>query len=111
MLLGTQGKIKEAAALYTTLYEVQHRVLGPENRDTLATAMQLAGTALLLGEPAAAEGQYREVLALQVKVLGKLHPSTLVSSMNLGSALLNQAKYTEAEQVYTDNLVRWGKNT
>ena len=38
------------------------------------------------------------------RVLGEAHPNTLVCGMNLGNALVNQAKFDEAERVYRANL-------
>ena len=67
MLLDGQGKHKEAAHVYTELLRTQERVLGPEHRDTLNTAMQLAGASLNQGRNAEAESQYRQVLALRVR--------------------------------------------
>ena len=46
LLLEGQGKLQQAAALYLELLADQRRVLGAEHRDTLATAMQLAGAHL-----------------------------------------------------------------
>ena len=37
-------------------------------------------------------------------MLGEAHPNTLVCGMNLGNALVNQAKFDEAERVYRANL-------
>ena len=68
MLLDGQGKHKEAAHVYAELLRAQERVLGPEHRDTLNTAMQLAGASLNQGRNAEAESQYRQVLALRVRV-------------------------------------------
>ena len=54
--------------MYAELLRAQERVLGPEHRDTLNTAMQLAGASLNQGRNAEAESQYRQVLALRVRV-------------------------------------------
>jgi hypothetical protein len=41
---------------------------------------------------------------LKEKVLGKEHPVTLTSMNNLGSALSNQGKYLEAEEIHRETL-------
>ena len=53
MLLEGRGKSEEAEALYLRLLEVQRRALGPDHRQTLGTAMQLAGAQLARGDHAA----------------------------------------------------------
>ena len=84
--------------------QTQRRVLGPEHKDTLSTAMQLAGASLNAGRNADAEAQYREILAVQTRVLGVTDPATLTCQMNLASSLLSQARYKEAEELYKSNL-------
>ena len=86
--------------MYAALLRAQERVLGPEHRDTLNTAMQLAGASLNQGRNAEAESQYRQVLATQQRVLGETDPATLTCSMNLASALLNMGRFFEAEGMY-----------
>ena len=49
LVLDGLGKSDEAARVYRELVEVQRRVLGPEHRDTLMSAMQLAGAQLNAG--------------------------------------------------------------
>ncbi len=69
VLRDCQGKTRDAASLYERLLATQQRVLGAEHKDTLDTAMQLAGAILNLGRAVDAEALYRRILALLVRTI------------------------------------------
>ncbi|KAF1835698.1 kinesin light chain [Decorospora gaudefroyi] len=59
-----------------------------------------------LGQYAAAEGTYRQLLERREKELGKEHPSTLVRINELAVAVNGQGKYEEAEAMHRQTLAR-----
>src|SRR5438132_13923047 len=82
-----QGRYAEAEKLYRQAFDLQRRVLGPENPHTLATMGSLGWTIAQEGRYAEAEKFEREAFEIERRVQGPEHQDTLIS-MNALVAIL-----------------------
>ncbi len=98
------GLYSRAQPLYERALEIQRRVLGPQNPDTLRTEIALA--AILDNEGHYAEGEKleRETLEIQRRVLGPEHRATLFTLSTLASTLDAEGDYAEAEKLQREAL-------
>jgi serine/threonine protein kinase len=98
------GLDSRARPLLERVVEIQRRVLGPENPQTLASMSFLASVESHQGYPAEGEKLVRKALDLQRRVLGSNHPDTLVSMSRLGDALLFELRDDEAEKEFRETI-------
>ncbi|RDW92542.1 hypothetical protein BP5796_01936 [Coleophoma crateriformis] len=104
MCLGREGRFNEAGVLMAEVMEIDKKVLGNENPQTLTSMNDLAYLFFRQGKYDEAEPIYRQTLQLRAKVLGDEHPDTLGSRHNLALLLKSQGKYDEAEPIYRQTL-------
>jgi eukaryotic-like serine/threonine-protein kinase len=98
------GLTSRAESLLRDAVEIQRRVLGPQNPDTLRSMSFLAS--ILVAEDRFAEGEKlaRETLDLQRRVLGPEHPDTMHSMRHLADAVIYQGRYAEGEKLLRETL-------
>lgn len=108
-LMATMGNVYEGLGLYEParrLLEkaiaIQHRVLGPNNRDTLASQRLLARILEYQAHYGEAEKLYRQTLETQERVFGPDHVETLRTKTNLGALLNEQGRYADAAKILTE---------
>ena len=93
------GRYEEAEKQLSSAVQISRRLLGVENRDTLASMCNLAITLFYQGKNAEAEQMLRQVLEAQERVLGKEHPERLKSMQSLAYVLSFRGKAAETEQM------------
>ncbi len=98
------GLYPEARTQLERALELNRRVLGSRNPETLRSMTRLARATLLQGKFPQAEALVSEALEMQRRVLGADHPDTLDSMFGLGKVYFEQGKYPEAEKVLVRNL-------
>jgi eukaryotic-like serine/threonine-protein kinase len=92
------GLYPQAQSLLERAVEIQRRVLGPRNRDTLYSEFNLGAVLANEGHNTRAEKIYRETLELQQRVLGPEHPDTLFTMNNLAQTLKSEGHFADAEK-------------
>jgi serine/threonine protein kinase len=98
------GLLAQGESLVARAAELQRKVLGPENPETLAS-MSLRSVILLEeGHYAEAEKLQRDTLAVRSRVLGPEHPDTIRSMSRLAGVLSFQGRDVEAEKLLRDAL-------
>src|ERR1700733_5306446 len=110
-LMDVMGEVYESLGLYPQphpLFEhaldIQRRVKGPRNPETLRSADDLAWLLLDEGHYAEAEKLARETLDIQRQVLGQDDPDTLKSMRELAATLQRQGHYADAEKMEREEL-------
>jgi len=98
------GLYPEAQTQWERALELQRRVLGAQNPETLKTINLLGRTAFLQAKYPEAEGLNGQALKIQRRVLGPEHPQTLSSMHNLANVYSLQGKYAQAEALYSQTL-------
>ena len=98
------GLYPHAQSLQQQALQIQQRVLGPENPDTLKSASNLAYVLYHEGHYAEAEKLDRQTVAVQRRVLGPEHADTLISTSNLAGVLADESHYPEAEKLHRETL-------
>jgi eukaryotic-like serine/threonine-protein kinase len=98
------GLYPRAQVLQQRSMDIQRRVLGPEDPETLKSANSLAILLDRQGHHAEAEKLYRETLDISRRVLGPEHPITLGSMNNLATLLYHEGHYAEAEKLQRETL-------
>ena len=98
------GLYTTAEALLERAVQIQQRVLGPRNPETLASKSTMAYLIAAEGRYAEAEKLARETFDLQRHVLGPEHPDTLRSMATLGASLVLQGRCAEGEKLARDTL-------
>ena len=91
-----------AVAVYEEALEVQTRVLGPEQPDTMKTATNLATALRKHEQHIVAEALFRKTLEAQKRMLGPEHPDTLRTTRAI--ELLGQQKYAAAAPMFRETL-------
>lgn len=91
------GLVPQGKALVARALELQRKVLGPEDPETLTSLSQLSVILLEEGQYAEAEKLQREALAARKRVLGPEHPDTIRSLSRLAGVLSWQGRNAEAE--------------
>ena len=91
------GLYPEARAQLERALDLQRRVLGAKNPETLKTMALLGNIAILQGKYPEAERVLGQTLEMQRRVLGLEHLDTLKSMSDLGSVLRQEGKYPQAE--------------
>ncbi|KAL4985433.1 violaceus kinesin [Aspergillus falconensis] len=102
--LRTEGRYKEATAIFERLISMQK--VGKDDPDipTLIILSDLASTYRYQGQWKEAEELEVEVLGIQKQVLGPEHPETLRSMANLASTYRNQGQWKKAEELEVEVL-------
>ena len=95
---GGLGLDSRAQPLLERAVEIQQRVLGRGNPDTLRSMNDLARVLSNEGHYAEAEKLQRQTLDIQRQVLGPRNPDTLRSMSDLARVLSNEGRYAEAEK-------------
>ncbi len=110
-LMDVMGEVYESLGLYPRaqpLYEhaldIERRVHGPRNPETLQLADDLAWLLTDQGHYAEAEKLNRETLNTRRQVLGPEHPDTLISMRHLAEALDQEGHYADAEKLLREAL-------
>ena len=105
-LMFTMGSVYEGLGLYQPARQLiekairlQQRVLGPDNRETLASQHLLARTLEYQAQYTDAEKLYRETLQRQERVLGRTNIQTLRTKSSLGMLYAEQGRYADAEKL------------
>ena len=98
------GLYPEARIQFERALDLQRRVLGPKNPETLKTLNRIGYSAFLQGKYPEAEALLRQTLEMQRRVLGTEHRDTLSSLDALADVYWRQSKYPEAEALYSEVL-------
>ena len=93
------GRYPESQSLLERALEIQRRVLGPRNRDTLSSAFNLASALDAEGHHTRGEKLYRETWEIQRQVLGPEDPDTLFTLNNIAGCLNEIGRFSEAEKL------------
>jgi serine/threonine protein kinase len=98
------GLYSQAQSLLTRALDIRHRVLGPQNPETLDSMGLLGWILTEQGRYAEAEKLQRETLDIRRRVLGPEHPDTLASMNSLFSVLEDEGRHQEAEKLQRETL-------
>jgi eukaryotic-like serine/threonine-protein kinase len=105
-LMDVMGEVYESLGLYPRAQplleralDIQRRIHGPRNPETLKAADDLALLLYREGHYADAEKMGRETLDVRHQVLGPDHPETLKSMLTLALTLDDEGHYAEAEKM------------
>ena len=90
------GLFSQARNLLTRALDLQRKVLGPDNPQTLATLSLMAVVFTEEGNYPEAENLQHEALMARTRVLGSQHPDTIASMAQLGTILSLQGQSAEA---------------
>jgi eukaryotic-like serine/threonine-protein kinase len=93
------GLFPRAQVLYQRSADIQRRVLGPENAETLRSVDGLAWVLNQQGHSAEAEKLQWQTVEIRRRVFGSQNPDTLKSMSNLGWTLDREGHYAEAEKL------------
>jgi len=96
------GLYPQAQSLLERAVEIQRRVLGPRNRETLYSSFNLAAVLANEGHSDRADKLYRDTLETQRRVLGPEDPDTLFTLNNLAGMLKSEGHFAEAEAMQRD---------
>lgn len=88
LLLSAQGLTDRALAAADSGFALATAVLGPEHRDTLSSANNLAEALRAMGDAAGARDLHEKVQGARARLLGPEHPDTLASSNGLAATLV-----------------------
>jgi eukaryotic-like serine/threonine-protein kinase len=99
VLLGEQGRFTEAAAYGRDALALARETLPADHPDLLNIETGYGNTLASLGQSAAAEPLFRQVIAAQTRVLGPEHKATLLSKLALAMDLLGQHRDGDAAAV------------
>ena len=99
VILGDQGRWKEAEELEVQLMETYSDKFGPEHPSTWASMSNLASTIIRLGRWKEAEELLVQVANRHEGKFGADHPETLTTISDLGVAYGNQGRWEEAERL------------
>jgi non-specific serine/threonine protein kinase/serine/threonine-protein kinase len=97
-----EKKYHQAEELIGQSIEIQRRVLGPENRETLNSMSQLAYIYYVQGNYAQAAALYSQCLDSNQKLLSPSDPIMLSILEYLGSSLGRVGRYEEAEKIFRE---------
>ncbi len=99
------GLDSRAESLFRSSLDIDGRVLGSGNRDTLRAAASLAQSLRYQGHYPEAEALIRPTLDAQRRLFGPRDPDTLRSINSLANTLDLQSKHAEADKLLSDLLV------
>ncbi len=98
------GLTSKAEPLLRRALEIQQRILGPRNPDTLQSQQDLAIAAVAASRYPEAEKLCRETMETRRQVLGPEHHDTIDSMVQLARILGFESRYDEAEKLNRDAL-------
>jgi eukaryotic-like serine/threonine-protein kinase len=98
------GLYPQAQSLLERAIEIQRRILGPRNPETLESMFALGVVQANQGHYPQAEKLYRENLEMRKQVLGPEHKGTLFTMSNLSNTLRLEGHLREAEKLERDAL-------
>jgi serine/threonine protein kinase len=98
------GLYPEARTQLERALDLQRRVLGVKNPETLKTMYRMGNVALLQGNYPEAEMLLGQTLGIQRRELGPEHPDTLLSTDALANVYWRLSKYPQAESLYSETL-------
>lgn len=98
------GRNPQAEALYREALEIERRVLGPEDPQTLDTLSGFAAMYQRQGKYPLAETYAAQVLMGRRHTLGPEHPDTMASAADLALAYQSQGKFVESEPLAREAL-------
>jgi non-specific serine/threonine protein kinase/serine/threonine-protein kinase len=108
-LMATMATVYEGLGLYQPARQLvekaiplQRRVLGPDNRETLAAQRLLAKLLENQAHFPESEKLYQEIIQKQERAFGPDDIETLRTKNNLGILLSKQGRYADAERLLTD---------
>ncbi|WP_261571068.1 tetratricopeptide repeat protein [Frankia gtarii] len=104
--LYARGAYAAAEYLARDLYRRNLGRFGPDHRDTLATANNLAVTLLAVGQRRAAREVEYDTLARRRHFLGENHPDTLATAVNLAIVLWELGEHEAARGLHADTVAR-----
>ncbi|KAK2052402.1 TPR-like protein, partial [Colletotrichum caudatum] len=99
-LYKSQGRLKEAEAMYQRALEGKEKAWGPDHTSTLDTVNNLGNLYKSQGRLKEAEAMYQRALEGKEKAWGPDHTSTLDTVNNLGLLYSDQGRLKEAEAMY-----------
>lgn len=98
------GLTSQAKSLVARAADLQRKVLGAEDPETLTSLSLMSVILLEEGHSAEAEKLQRETLAVRGRVLGPEHPDTVRSMSRLAGVLSQQGRNAEAEKLKREAL-------
>ena len=99
--LRKKGQFEETKVLWLAALEGRRRVLGAEDKDTLASLNNMGNVLKEMEDYEGALGYYHQALRVKEKVLGKTHPATLATMHNMASTYQVGLKdFTKVEEMY-----------
>jgi non-specific serine/threonine protein kinase/serine/threonine-protein kinase len=98
------GLYAQAEPLLTRAVQIQRRVLGPNDRDTLNSMSSLALLIHRQGREAEAEKLQRQIVETERRALGPKDPQTVASIYQLSQILFERGHYSDAERLQRDVL-------
>ena len=98
------GVYPQARTQLERALDLQRRILGIKNRETLKTMYRIGNVALLQGKYPEAEVLLGQTLETQRRVLGPEHPDTLSCIDALANVYWRLSKYPQAEALYSETL-------
>jgi eukaryotic-like serine/threonine-protein kinase len=108
-LMFTMGNVYEGLGLYEAArklvekaLDLQKRVLGPDNAQTLTSQRLLARILEYQAHFADAEKLYLDTLQRQKRLFGPQHVETIRTRSNLGQLYYEQGRYADAEKLLTE---------
>ena len=101
-----RGEPREALPLSQRAYDLRHKLLGPDDDDTLVSATRLALDLRALGEVGRARELDEDSYARSRRVLGDDHPDTLISANNLALDLYGLGEVGRARELDEDTYAR-----
>ena len=94
------GQHQQAIKVASAAYDIARQHLGEDDPYVATTLDNLAGLYYGMGDYAAVEPLYQQVLELQCRVLGEGHPPLAISLNNLAEVYHAMGKYSPAEPLH-----------
>lgn len=105
--LEEQGRLREALAPVEEALAIRRRLVGDEDRFSIAALERLSSLHSDLAEYAAAATELNEALRLRRLVVGELHPNSLADMSSLGILSRRMGDFALAEEMYQTVLTRY----
>ncbi len=102
--LRVTGRLAEADAAYSSVWETGAHLFGPDHADVLSVAHDLHRVRAAQGRREDAESGLRMVLDDRLRILGPEHPDTLTTQHYLGRTLRESGRHGEALRWLTHTL-------
>ena len=109
-LIGGQQELKEGKRLAYQVWQARHRLLGPDNRDTLESQELYCDALIDEGAPKEATPIVRQIFEIRQRVLGPDDYETIVSLGGVGQTLTASGAPDEAEPIFEEAVSRFQRN-